>query len=426
MIDLPQAFKERMKCVLGDSFQAFLSSYERQPYKAIRVNTLKISVEDFKKISPFALSPVPWEQNGFYVTENKAGKTVHHAGGLYYVQEPSAMSAAPKLGVKSGERVLDLCSAPGGKGTQLAQSMRGGGIIVLNEINMQRAKILSQNVERLGITNAAVISESPERVAEHFEGYFDKVLVDAPCSGEGMFLKEESAVKEWSVENVAACALRQAHILDCAERALKPNGLLVYSTCTFAPEEDERQIESFLGKYKNFRLLSTEKIYPHECEGEGHFVALLQKTDGEEGVTAEFKPVFADKKALSDFRGFERAYLNRKPFENLHSAGGVIYSVPEGCPSLPLRTLRVGVRLGEIKSGRVEPCHSLAMCLESGQANAVEVDEKTALSYLCGNTFACPENLSGWALVTYLGFPLGWCKAVGGVAKNHLPKGLRI
>ena len=426
MIELPQNFINRMKSVLGENFQAFLSSYDRQPYKAVRVNTLKISVEDFKKISPFALTQVPWEPNGFYVAENKAGKTIHHAAGLYYVQEPSAMSAVPKLNATSGERVLDLCSAPGGKGTQLAQSMQGGGIIVLNEINFTRAKILSQNVERLGITNAAVVSESPERIAEHFEGYFDKVLVDAPCSGEGMFLKEESAVREWSEENVKACAQRQSLILDCAQRALKPNGLLVYSTCTFAPEEDERQIENFLAKYKNFKLLSMEKLYPHECAGEGHFVALLQKTDGDQGAVELFKPTFADKKALSEYRDFEKKYLLRVPYGNLHRAGEVIYSIPDGCPSLPFKTLRAGVRLGEIKSGRIEPCHSLAMCLKNTEANAVEVDEKTALAYLGGNTFACPEKLSGWALVTYLGYPLGWCKAVGGVAKNHLPKGLRI
>lgn len=426
MIELPQNFINRMKSVLGENFQAFLSSYDRQPYKAVRVNTLKISVEEFKKISPFALTQVPWEPNGFYVAENKAGKTIHHAAGLYYVQEPSAMSVAPKLNAKSGERVLDLCSAPGGKGTQLAQSMQGGGVIVLNEINFARAKILSQNVERLGITNAAVVSESPERIAEHFEGYFDKVLVDAPCSGEGMFLKEESAVREWSEENVKACAQRQSLILDCAQRALKPSGLLVYSTCTFAPEEDERQIENFLAKYKNFKLLSMEKLYPHECAGEGHFVALLQKTDGKESAVELFKPTFADKKILSEYRDFEKKYLLRAPYGNLHRAGEVIYSIPDGCPSLPFKTLRAGVRLGEIKSGRIEPCHSLAMCLKNTEANAVEVDEQTALAYLGGNTFACPEKLSGWALVTHLGYPLGWCKAVGGIAKNHLPKGLRI
>ena len=416
MIELPSAFKERMRGELGARYDDFIKSYDRAPYKAIRVNTLKISPEEFKKISPFALSPVEWEQNGFYVTEEKAGKTVHHAAGLYYVQEPSAMSAAPLLQVKAGERVLDLCSAPGGKGTQLAQSMCGDGIIVLNEINFSRAKILSQNVERLGITNAAVISESPERVAEHFEGYFDKVLVDAPCSGEGMFLKEDGAVKEWTPENVTACANRQSLILDSAQKALKPNGLLVYSTCTFAPEEDERQVENFLKKYPNFALLSMKKLYPHECAGEGHFVALMQKTDGEEGSVPQFKLTPPPKNALTQ--------LNK--YKNMHTAGDIIYSIMPDCPSLPFKTLRVGVRLCEIKSGRVEPCHALAMSSRQGEFTTVEVDESTAISYLGGNIFNCPLHLSGWAVVTFKGYPLGWCKAVNGIAKNHLPKGLRI
>ncbi len=416
MIELPSAFKERMRGELGDKYADFIKSYDRAPYKAIRVNTLKISVEDFKKISPFELSPVEWEQNGFYVAEEKAGKTVLHAAGLYYVQEPSAMAAAPLLQVKAGERVLDLCSAPGGKGTQLAQAMNGEGIIVLNEINFSRAKILSQNVERLGVTNAAVISENPQKVCDYFAGYFDKVLVDAPCSGEGMFLKEESAVKEWSEENVRACANRQLLILDSAQKALKPNGLLVYSTCTFAPEEDEEQIENFLKKYPDFKLLSMKKLLPHECKGEGHFVALLQKTDGEEGRVPLFKLTPPPKNALAKF----------KDYGNLHTAGGIIYSVMPDCPSLPFKTLRVGVRLGEIIKDRVEPCHALAMSLSKERMNTVEVDEKTAVSYLGGNTFDCPQNIGGWAVVTYLGYPLGWCKAVNGVAKNHLPKGLRI
>lgn len=416
MIELPDAFKERMRAQLGKRYAEFINSYDRPPYKAIRVNTLKISPEEFKKISPFKLSPVEWAQNGFYVAEEKAGKTVHHAAGLYYVQEPSAMAAAPLLEVKRGERVLDLCSAPGGKGTQLAESMCGEGIIVLNEINFSRAKILSQNVERLGITNAAVISESPDKVCDYFEGYFDKVLVDAPCSGEGMFLKEDSAVKEWSEENVKACANRQSLILDSAQKALKPNGLLVYSTCTFAPEEDEKQVENFLKKYKNFKLLSMKKLYPHECAGEGHFVALMQKTDGAEGRVPQFKLTPPPKDVSAQF----------KQYKNLHAAGDIVYSIMPDCPSLPFKTLRVGVRLGEIIKDRVEPCHALAMCLKQGEGPTVEVDESTAISYLGGNTFNCPPDLSGWAAVTFKGYPLGWCKAVNGIAKNHLPKGLRI
>lgn len=425
MIELPFNFLMRMRSGLGADYAAFVSSYDRAPYRGVRVNSLKISAGQFKKISPFALKQVEWEENGFYVDEDKAGKTVLHAAGLYYVQEPSAMSAAPLLEVKAGERVLDMCSAPGGKGTQLAQKMGGSGVIVLNEINFSRAKILSQNVERLGVTNAAVISASPEALETPFCGYFDKVLVDAPCSGEGMFLKEPNAVREWSEQNVEACARRQAQILNSAAKVLKSGGLLVYSTCTFAPQEDELQVEEFLKNNGQFKLLQMKKLLPHECKGEGHFVALMQKCGGEECDVPPFKCEFKDGKLLAAYREFESRYL-KKTFDNLHLAGDTLYSIPEACPSLPFKVLRAGVRLGEFIGGRFEPSHSLAMCLKAEEAQSVEVDHDTALDYLGGKTFDCPAQISGWALVTYKGFPLGWCKCVNGIAKNHLPKGLRI
>lgn len=438
MIELPLKFLERMRNDLGEKYGEFVSSYDRQPYKAIRVNTLKISVEDFKKISPFeSLIPVPWEENGFYVTEEKAGKSFLHAAGLYYVQEPSAMSAAPLLNVKPGERVLDLCSAPGGKGTQLAQAMQGEGIIVMNEINFSRAKILLQNVERLGITNAAVISENPQKICDYFEGYFDKVLVDAPCSGEGMFLKEESAVKEWSEENVSACARRQSLILDSAQKALKPNGLLVYSTCTFAREEDEGQIEEFLKKYPNFKLLSMKKLLPHECKGEGHFVALLQKTDGEEREVPLFKIKKPDKKVEWEWIDFRfSALIDRIKTYNLHYAGETLYSIPDNFPELPFKILRAGLRLGEVKKSKYcnvydfYPNHALAMALGKEWGMCFGVNDESAMKYLKGYQidYDDEDNLMqyGWFPVAYKGYPLGWCKLTENSAKNHLPKGLRI
>lgn len=427
MIELPEQFKKRMANLLGAGLGEFLTSYEKKPLKAVRVNTLKISVEDFKHLAPIPLKEqVPWEHTGFYVDSEKAGKTVAHAAGLYYVQEPSAMCAAPMLDVKGGERVLDLCSAPGGKGTQLAQRMNGEGIIVLNEINFSRAKILSRNVERLGIRNAIVTCASPDAIASAFGGYFDKIIVDAPCSGEGMFKKEEQAVQEWSESAVFACAARQKLILDSADRALRRGGVMVYSTCTFADEEDEGQIERFLSDHPDYKLIRSEKLYPHKCEGEGHFAVLLQKNGGEEGEIAPFVPQFKDKKLLKVFREFESSCLKVQPFENLHLVSDTLYSIPQGCPAVSLQTLRIGVRLGAFKSGRFEPDHSLAMALTKEQAYCVEVDETTALSYLGGGTFECDESVSGWNVVTHRGYPLGWCKAVNGVAKNHLPKGLRI
>lgn len=428
MIDLPQAFLNRMKNALGESYFDFLSCYNRSAHRAIRVNTLKISVDGFKKISPFDnLRQVEWEPNGFYVQSEKTGKNLLHAAGLYYAQEPSAMSAVPLLNVQKGEKVLDMCSAPGGKGTQIAQALSGSGILVLNEVNFSRAKILSQNVERLGITNAALISESPARVGEYFSGYFDKVLVDAPCSGEGMFLKEENAVTEWSEENVLACAKRQQAILDSAQQALKTGGLLVYSTCTFAPEEDEGQIDSFLKRYKNFKLLHMKKLLPHECEGEGHFVALLQKTDGEECDPPLFK-LCADKSVKSDYAKL-LALSGVVPNDdgNLHRAGEFLYRIMPNCPALPFKTLRCGLRVGEYKKDRIEPCHALAMSSSDRFLYTVDLDEQCALSYLRGNEINCGDNYkNGWAVITYKGFALGWCKISGGTAKNHLPKALRI
>ncbi len=427
MVDLPEQFKKKMSSLLANKYGEFLASYGAPAYKAVRVNTLKISVGDFIKLAPVDLGgPVPWEESAFYVSDSHAGKTIAHAAGLYYVQEPSAMCAAPLLDVREGERVLDLCSAPGGKGTQMAQKMCGKGIIVLNEINFSRAKILSRNVERLGIRNAVVTCAPPAAIASSFCGYFDKVLVDAPCSGEGMFKKEENAVREWSEANVAACAVRQSQILQSADLALAEGGKLVYSTCTFSPEEDEVQIQNFLASHPAYTLVKSIKLYPHECKGEGHFAALLSK-GGSSGNTPKpaLKAVLPDKTKLKIYRQFEEASL-KISFDNLHLAGDALYSAPEGCPEIGVQMLRLGVRLGSFINGRFEPDHSLAMALKCGEAACVEVDGANALSYLGGNTFLCDEKLSGWRVVTYRGYPLGWCKAVGGVAKNHLPKGVRI
>ena len=279
MIELPSEFCARVKRELGSEYSQFISSYNLPVARGVRVNTLKISVEDFMRISSVNLDGgVPWEKNGFYTDSESPGKTILHAAGLYYVQEPSAMCAAPELCVKAGERVLDLCSAPGGKGTQLAQSMNGDGVLVLNEILPKRAEILRSNVERLGVKNALVTSAEPSVLAGLFEEYFDKILVDAPCSGEGMFKKEQSAIPEWSLDNVLLCVERQKNILNSAAIMLSCGGRLVYSTCTFSLEEDEKQVENFLKSHKDFVLVSMKKLLPHKVRGEGHFCAVLEKT----------------------------------------------------------------------------------------------------------------------------------------------------
>ncbi len=424
-MQLPAEFLSRMRGMLGKDFDVFVKSYESPAQRAIRVNTLKIPVEKFKRISPFSLEQVPWENSGFYVSAEGLGKTVYHAAGLYYVQEPSAMCAAPMLEAKGGERVLDLCSAPGGKGSQLAQYLDGEGIIFLNEINFSRAKILSSNVERLGIKNSVVTCSSPEKLAEEFVSYFDKILVDAPCSGEGMFKKEPNAIPEWSVENVKVCAVRQAAILDSAYKMLAVGGRIVYSTCTFAPEEDEGQIENFLKRHTDCKLIKQQKLYPHEFRGEGHFYSVLQKNDGERRDVRLLTPSLKDKKLLSVYRQWESEFLNIK-FENLHLIGQTLYSLPDAMPLTKAQTLRAGVRIGEFTGSRFEPSHSLAMCLADGEAQCLDVDGHTALNYLHGLTFNCGQTIKGWYVVAFDGFPLGWCKVSDGTAKNKLPKGVRI
>lgn len=434
-MNLPQDFLIRMKAELGAGFESFLKSYENEPARAVRVNTLKVSVDEFKKISPVLLEGrVPWEKSGFYTLAEGLGKTVAHAAGLYYVQEPSAMCAVPELEIAAGERVLDLCSAPGGKGTQIAQYMKGSGILVLNEIDLKRSIILKSNVERLGVKNAVVLSKSPEELSGIFYDYFDKILVDAPCSGEGMFKKEPNAIPEWSLKNVELCAVRQKNILENADKMLAGGGRMVYSTCTFAPEEDERQIENFLKTHKEYKLINMKKLLPHEVRGEGHFCAVLQKSEGERRVIKKREPLVKEK-TLKLYREWEAQTLSFKAEnlvcedENFAVNGGNVYAFFNDLPEIPYgfywdSGLFFGGKTSDGK--RFEPSHRLAMCLKKEEVRHIDVDEATALKFLRGLTFECSATEKGWRVVTYLGYPLGWCKAVNGVAKNHLPKGLRI
>lgn len=435
MIELPEEFKRRMSAALGDGYGAFLESYNRPPERAIRVNTIKISVENFKKISPFFLSPVEWEQNGFFVESEAPGKTVLHAAGAYYVQEPSAMSAVPELGVKAGERVLDLCSAPGGKGTQIAQCMNGEGTLVLNEPILSRRDILAENVERLGVTNAVITCATPDFLSGYFKEYFDKILVDAPCSGEGMFRKEPKSVCEWSPSTVEMCAQRQADILASADRMLCGGGRLVYSTCTFSEQEDEFQIENFLKSHKEYSLVKMKKLLPHTVRGEGHFVAVLQKNEGERAEEFPLLETNIKRAADRQYREWESATLNAR-IGTLAQYGDMLMCFRKGARDLTAYLpknekwrFRQSLFLGKTDAANrtpFTPSHGLAKRLDPSFAKSIEVDEETAINYLRGFTFECAQELKGWYLVTFEGLSLGWCKAVNGVAKNHLPKGIRI
>ena len=432
MATLPEKFIENMKKQLPENeWEAFFACYEKKPFKGVRLNGLKGGRYALKPLLPFLGEPIPWEENGFYTDEEKLGGNPLHFAGAFYSQEPSAMSAAPLLEVKPGERVLDLCSAPGGKGTQLACAMDGKGIIVLNEPVSSRAKILSQNVERMGIKNAVVLNEYPDALATKFQGYFDKILVDAPCSGEGMFRKNaEEALGEWSEENVALCAERQKGILDCATKMLRVGGRLVYSTCTFASAEDEGQVRDYLASHPEMQLLKQEKLYPHKVDGEGHFVALFEKLSRTEEWESRLKE---HKRSVTNggekaYRDFEKTFFKEKFAFRLHEVNGILYELPENVFDWKgLQVLRVGVRLGEVKNGRFEPSHSLAMCVRADECkNVVDftVDDERLEKYLRGETFDW-DIPNGWCVVCVHGLPVGLGKAVGGTVKNHLPKGLR-
>lgn len=426
-MNLPEAFAERMKNRLGEKeWSAFLAALKGEPYKGVRVNTLKLTPEEFIRLFPYSLEKVEWEPNGFYVSEKKLGGHPYHFAGLFYSQEPSAMCAAPLLGVKPGERVLDLCSAPGGKGTRLAADLHGQGLIVLNEPIPARAKILSQNAERMGIPNAVITSEYPETLAKRFPEYFDKIMVDAPCSGEGMFRKNaEEALSEWSEENVTLCAERQSEILNEAVKMLARGGRLVYSTCTFAEEEDEWQVESFVKAHPEMKLLKMEKLYPHQVKGEGHFAALFEKTDGGRSE-ARLKKPSVTKASEAVYRAFEKEFFLSRFAKNLYENKGVLYELPDGVFDWTgLNVLRVGLRIGEVKNGRFEPAHSLVMAVKKEDcAYPVELDRAQAEKFLRGESVE-KEGKKGWRAVLVDGYPIGLGKCVDGTVKNHIPKGLR-
>lgn len=474
---LPERFTERMQQMLGTEFPQFLQSYDKEAYHTLRVNTLKGDREAFQQKARFSLAPVAWEPNGFYYDkDDRPGRHPYHDAGVYYIQEASAMAPVVYLAPRPGERILDLCAAPGGKSTQIAAAMQGQGLLVCNEIHPARAKILSENVERMGIRNALVTNETPGRLAQAFPEYFQRILVDAPCSGEGMFRKNEEACGEWSVENVQLCADRQDEILDCAATMLAPGGRLVYSTCTFAPQEDEGTIARFIERHPEFTIVPAEqfpgmasgvpkwggqhpglehtiRLWPHRLKGEGHFVAVLRK-DGwnvedmeacrAENACKEREMSNAESRQQNSRIPLEKGirekdcpeYLAFRQ-ENLCTTlegilvrfGDQLYLAPEQFPSLnKLRVLRPGLHLGTIKKNRFEPAHALALALKPHEVKHTldrKADSDEIVQYLKGQTLTA-EGEKGWYLITVDGYSLGWGKQSGGIMKNHYPKGLRI
>ena len=439
---LPEAFLARMRLQLGAEYDEYLRSLERPRAVALRFNPLKAGV--FPQL-PFLGEQVPWAEYGYYYDpQARPGLHVWHEAGLYYLQEASAMAPVELLDPKPGEIVLDLCAAPGGKTTQIAGKLMGQGLLVCNEINPKRAKILSRNIERMGVANALVLNHHPSDLERHFEGCFDKVLVDAPCSGEGMFRKEEAAVTDWSEETVRMCANRQLEILHTAAKLLRPGGRLVYSTCTFAPAEDEGAISAFLLAHPEFEIEKAEapalspgsaalvddaapgiehtfRLWPHRQYGEGHYAAVLRKAgDGESTLV----PAKAGK-IPAEWTAFAKELGIRLPEGKPVQFGQSLFWAPEALPELKgLKVLRPGLELGECKKGRFEPAHALALWLKNCACVQDYAPESPEMAkYIHGDVV--PSEKKGWCLVTAGGYSIGWGKGDGKVLKNHYPKGLR-
>ena len=459
-MNLPIEFEKKMKAFLGDEWDDFLYSYDNNRFQALRFNTLKVQSPEermriLKTLKISSDKKVSCANEAYYFDENvRPGKHPYHEMGLYYIQEPSAMSAAALLAPKPGMRVLDLCAAPGGKSTQLATYLGDSGLLVSNEINTQRSRILSQNIERMGIKNAIVTNEDSFVLASHFPGFFNAIQVDAPCSGEGMFRKLPEAIEQWSMENVAICAERQKEILDNAAVMLKPGGTIVYSTCTFSKEENEDVIEYFLERHPDFTLEEMERFWPHKVDGEGHFVAKLvrrgcvdtdlkadrktKKNKNSKNRKNETKPALTKEnmKLLSEFLDETISEDVAAWIKNsrLVMFGEQLYRLPDMEVDIKgLKVQRAGLHIGEFKKQRFEPSHSLALALKLNDAkNLVKLtcDNPQTIGFFNGQSVMLSDEQAaeckkGWALVCVDGYPAGWGKVNGAQVKNHYPKGLR-
>lgn len=472
-MNLPIDFTNRMKEYLGEEYEAFIASYDEPEVKGLRLNALAPGnnlgaicnwMENARDCGT-EFFKVPWCEEGYYYFNSsdesiglRPGKHPYHEAGAYYIQEPSAMAPVTYLNVEKGDRVLDLCAAPGGKSTQIAAALKGEGILITNEIMPDRARILSENIERMGVRNALVISEDPRNISDRFAGFFDKVLVDAPCSGEGMFRRLETAVNEWSLNNVKLCADRQSWILDEAVKMLSPGGTLCYSTCTFSKEENEEQIKHLLERHPELELAEMPlfdgmrrgyddigiRIFPHNTKGEGHYICKLTKsTSGDrfsEKINIPYEPDLTkkDREQLKDMFIFIEKTFNKSPFYEYINNRRItrfkdqIYLLPEDCPMLKgLKVLRPGLHLGTILKNRFEPGHALAMSLypdDIENSCMLSADDGRIVKYLAGETFNTDENETknpGWNVVFADGFSVGFGKMTNNIMKNHYPKGLR-
>lgn len=421
---LPEKFVERMKEELKDEFDEFLECYNKEPEIALRVNTLKISPKEFKSMVDFCEESVPWCKEAFYY-KGKKGNHPSSLAGLFYSQEPSAMLTAELADIKEGEFVLDLCAAPGGKSTQLAAKLNGTGLLVSNEIVASRAKILAENIERFGIKNAVVTNMSPESMESHFPLFFDKIIVDAPCSGEGMFRKDPDAAREWSIEHTISCAQRQLSIIKSAEKMLKKGGELIYSTCTFSREENENLCEK-VESDTTLKLTEMHKLLPHKVRGEGHFAAKFIKNGSAERLERK-KAKTAKEELVKIYRDFEKENLNTTLSGEFVSFGDFLYLLPENVGTLEkIKCTRAGLMLGEIRKGRFIPAHHLCIALKKEEIKrTVPLSDEELESYRKGASIQ-RDVQKGYGAVLYNDkYPVGWYKCSDGILKNHYPKYLR-
>ncbi len=457
-MNLPELFENKMKILLKDEYTDYINCYDEPRHYGLRVNTNKISVEDFLAIAPWPLVPIPWIDNGFYYDGDKfqPAKHTYYFAGLYYLQEPSAMTPANRLPVEPGDKVLDVCAAPGGKATELGAKLDGKGVLIANDISNSRAKGLLKNLELFGIGNMLVLSEEPGKLMEYFPEYFDKILIDAPCSGEGMFRKDKKMVKAWEEHGPEFFSKIQRSILTQAASMLKKGGMLLYSTCTFDPSENEQSIEYLLKEYPEFEiqdivpyegftqgipevsltgnedLKKTVRIFPHKMKGEGHYLALLKKGNADVKEVVE-KKSSSKKKLPEELEKFWKNISWDLEPSRLDIHGERVYYMPEELPKLnKIRFLRSGLLLGELKKNRFEPSQALAMNLKKEEyTNCLDfsISDERVVKYLKGDTLDVEDLTSvkdkGWYLVCVDGYPLGFGKLSNQTLKNKYLPGWR-
>lgn len=453
-MDLPIKYTEKMKNLLGKDFDAYIKSFEDKNYQGLRANTLKITPDKLKDLLDFNLSPIPWCNTGFYYEDERPAKSPYYNAGLFYIQEPSAMSTGAMLPIEKGDKVLDMCAAPGGKSTQIAGKLNGTGVLVTNDISATRCKALLKNIELNGVYNAIVTNETPKNLAKKFKGYFNKIIVDAPCSGEGMFRKDKESIKSWETHKTEFCCTLQREILYYAKDMLDNGGIIAYSTCTFAPEENEQMMNEFLSQNEDFELIDFDKssgfengrkewiasdiivdgiektgrLMPYKVNGEGHFLALLRKkgTPKNQDV-CKIKDI--NKKELSDMENFFKENLNIPMYNNIEIHKTSVFSIPNGIDLSGLRVVRSGFYLGEIKTKRFEPSQAFAMGLKMEDAKntiSFNIDDENLTRYLKGESFTVDTNKDGWHLVCIDKYPIGWGKVQKGRLKNKYLSGWRI